>query len=101
MQFILSKNSNKHSILSTAFYIISSNFRIKQLSSHRNPGYLSFGAKTNQVIIRLKVQPKLRAGTKSLGKQPGCLRRNPPLATHNFIDPLNRYANMPGKGHLR
>jgi hypothetical protein len=39
----------------------------------------------------LKVQPKLRAGTKSLGKQPGRFRCNPPLATHNFIDPLNGY----------
>ncbi len=101
MQFILSKNSNRHSVLSTAFYIISSNFTIKQLNSHCNSCYLSLGAKTNQIIIRLKVQPKLRAGTKSIGKQPGSLRCNPPLATHNFIDPLNRYANMPGKGHLR
>ena len=35
MQFVLSKNSNRHSILSTAYYIISSNFTTKRLNSHR------------------------------------------------------------------
>jgi hypothetical protein len=46
MQFILSKNSNGHLVLSVAFYIISSNFTMKPGGKAENPNNIRAGVQT-------------------------------------------------------
>ena len=57
-------------------------------------------AVARQIIAALQVDPKLGRRTQCLGKQPGRVWSYTALATHDFIDALNRRADMSCKSHL-
>ena len=43
---------------------------------------------------RLEVQPKFGGGIKCLSEKPGRLRRDPALASDEFINPLHRHTDV-------